>query len=194
MNDQANRPRKPLPIRDLSRNAYNAILRYEWPSHAAQIDFGIASSDHLGALQYEFRTERVTLEQFDDALGWGPALNKLIGDDNPYRGVTFETGWDSIMVPIREWATVSDELFPVGRLFATPEALKLATQDEIVDALRRHAKGDFGEGDAAKNHAEMGDGNEVLSRYRTADGSPFFVRTWFEPPMTLVLLESELKR
>ena len=58
------------------------------------------SPDHLGALQHEFRTGRVTLEQFDDAIGWGPALTKLIGEENPYRGVTFQTQWDKLMVPI----------------------------------------------------------------------------------------------
>ena len=139
-------PPKKLPIRPVSKNAYDAILMDSWPSPAGVLDFGIDSPEHLGALQHEFRTGRVTLEQFDDALGWGPALNKLIGEDNPYRDVTFKTKWDSMMVPISEWATVTEELFPLGRLFATPEALKAATQTEIIDALRRHATGDRGDG------------------------------------------------
>ena len=121
-------PKQPYPVREVSRDAYHAILADEWPSSAGVLDFGIDSPGHLGALQYEFRTGRVTLEQFDDALGWGPALTKLIGEQNPYRGVTFKTGWDNLMVPIKEWATVSEELFPLGRLFATPEALEVTTQ------------------------------------------------------------------
>src|SRR5262245_49563188 len=91
--------RKTYPPRKVTRDAYDAILADEWPSAAGIFDFGIDSSDHLGALQYEFRTGRVTLEQFDDALGWGPALNRLIREDNPYWGVTFKTKWDDIMIP-----------------------------------------------------------------------------------------------
>jgi hypothetical protein len=33
----------------------------------------------------------VSLEQFDDALGWGPALTRLIKAGNPYYGVVFKT-------------------------------------------------------------------------------------------------------
>ena len=100
-------PKQAYSVREVSRDTYRAILADEWPSPAGVTDFGIDSPEHLGALQYELRTGRVTLEQFDDALGWGPALTKLIGEDNPYRGVTFKTGWDELMVPIREWATMS---------------------------------------------------------------------------------------
>jgi hypothetical protein len=185
-------PPKKLPIRPVSRNAYDAILFDEWPSPAGVIDFGIDSSEHLGALQYEFRNGRVTLEQFDDALGWGPALDKLIGKDNPYRDVTFKTKWDALMVPISEWAMVTEEMFPLGRLFATPEALKAVTQPEIIDALRRHATGDRGDGSKAENEADLKDGHELLSSYRIADGSPLFIRTCFDPPFTLALLESQL--
>jgi hypothetical protein len=186
-------PPKSYPVREVSRTAYNAILMDEWPSPAGVLDFGIASADHLGALQYEIRTGRVTLEQLDDALGWGPALTNLIGDDNPYRGVQFTTQWDSVMVPIREWATVAEELFPLGRLFATPQALEVTTQPEIVDALRRHAAGDWGDGDKSANDAALKDQEEILSCYQLEDGTEFYVRTWFTPPMTLVLLEWQLE-
>jgi hypothetical protein len=185
-------PKQPYPVREVSRDAYHAILADEWPSPAGVVDFGIDSPDHLGALQYEFRTGRVTLEQFDDALGWGPALTKLIGEDNPYQGVTFKTGWDNLMVPIKEWATVSEGLFPLGRLFATPEALKVTTRQEITDALRRHAAGDWGDGDKAENDVALKNEGEIVSNYRTEDDRDVFVRTWSEPPMTLVLLGWQL--
>ena len=185
-------PKQSYPVREVSRDAYHAILADEWPSSAGVLDFGIDSPGHLGALQYEFRTGRVTLEQFDDALGWGPALSKLIGEQNPYRGVTFKTAWDNLMVPIKEWATVSEELFPLGRLFATPEALKVITQQEIADALRRHAAGDRGDGDKAGNDVALKDEGEIVSSYRTENGRDFFVRTASQPPMTLVLLDWQL--
>ena len=183
---------QPYPVREVSRDTYAALLADEWPSDAGVADFGIDSPEHLGALQYELRSGRVTLEQFDDALGWGPALTKLIGEDNPYRGVTFKTGWDELMVPIREWATVSGELFPLGRLLATPEALKVTTRREIIDALQRHAAGDWGDGDKAENEAALKNEGEIVSSYRTENGGYVFVRTWSQPPMTLVLLDWQL--
>ena len=185
-------PRQPYPVRDVSREVYAAILADGWPSPAGVLDFGIDSPEHLGALQYEFRTGRVTVEQLDDALGWGPALTKLIGEDNPYRGVTFKTEWDNLMVPIREWATVSGELFPLGRLLATPEALKATTRQEITDALQRHAAGDWGDGDKAENEVALKNEGEILSIYRMQGGHDVFVRTWSQPPMTLVLLGWQL--
>jgi hypothetical protein len=199
MNDRTKQPRNPLPIREVSRTAYDAILADEWPTPAGIVDFGIDSPDHLGALQYEFRTGRVSLQELDDALGWGPALTRLIREDNPYHGVTFKTRWDSIMVPIREWAIVTEELFPLGRLFATPEVLKLATREEITDVLRRHAAGDWGDEDKSWNDAALKKGDEILqsgililSCYLTADGHKFYIRTSFQPPMTLALLEWQL--
>jgi hypothetical protein len=192
MNDQPQQ-RKPLPVREVTRNAYDTILANDWPSPAGVMDFGIDSTEHLGALGYEFWTGRVSLEQFDDALGWGPALTKLIKVGNPYYGVVFKTVWDDLMVPVEEWAAVIEELFPLGRLFATPEVLKVATQSEITDVLRRHAAGDWGDGDTSKNDAAMKARGEILASYRFADGRKIEVRTWFEPPMTLALLDWQLE-
>src|SRR5947209_19891436 len=73
-----------------------ALRRDEWPSNAACIDFGIATSAHLGALQYAVVTDGVTAEQLDAALGKGPEIKELVGPENPYRGVTFRTDWDDM--------------------------------------------------------------------------------------------------
>ena len=193
MNDQPQHTRKPLPVREVTRNAYDAIHADEWPSPAGVMDFGIDSRKHLGALRYEFRTGRVSLEQFDDALGWGPALTRLIKAGNPSDGVVFKTAWDDLMVRVEEWAVVSEELFPLGRLFATPEVLEVATQSEITDAFRRHAVGDWGDGDTSKNDAARKARREIHSSYRFADRREIDVRTWFDPPMTLALLDWQLE-
>ena len=179
----------PLPVREVARTVFECLLLDIWPTPAGINDFGLDSTEHYGALQYAVRYHDVTVEDLDDALGDGPGLTKLIREDNPYHGVTFTTTWDTIMVPIKSWAAVTADLFSLGRLFATPEVLKLATQAEITDALRRHARGDWGEGDRSRNDAAMKDGNEILSCYRFADGREFYVGTWFEPPMTLALLK-----
>ena len=42
----------------------------------------------------------VSLEDLDAALGWGAALTKLIGERNPYRGVTFRTKKNPLQLPL----------------------------------------------------------------------------------------------
>jgi hypothetical protein len=193
MNDRTKQtPLNPPPLREVARNVYECLFLDIWPSPAGIKDFGLDSTEHYGALQYAVKHDGVTVDALDAALGWGPALTKLISKSNPYHGVTFRTDWDTIMVPIKEWAAATDVLFPLGRLFATPGTLELATQREIVEALRKHAAGDWGDGDKSRNDAELEEGNEILSCYRTADGHQFFVRTWFTPPMMLALLEWQL--
>jgi hypothetical protein len=194
MNVRNPRPGKPLPVREVAGNAYTAILLDAWPSPAGVMDFGIDSSEHFEALKYEIRNGRISPEQLDDALGWGPALTKLIRTDNPYHGVTFKTKWDDIMVPIREWASVDEELFPLGRLFATPDALNVATRAEIAAALGRHAAGDWGDiddTDRAANDAAVTDVGRLLSVYRSPDGQAFRIETAADRSATTVLLPEE---
>ena len=97
------------------------------------------------------------------------------------------------MVRVEEWAVVSEEPSPLGRLFATPEVLEVAMQSEITDACRRHAVGDWGDGDTSKNDAARKARREIHSSYRFADRREIDVRTWFDPPMTLALLDWQLK-
>ena len=79
-------------------------------------------------------------------------------------------------------------------LFATPDALKVVTRPEITAALRRHAAGDWGDGNKSENDAAMrGEGElpayaEILSCYRAADGTKFYISTLFTPPQTEVRL------
>ena len=81
-------------IRPVTRAVYEALRRDEWPSPAGCIDFGIRSEAHLGALQYAVINDGVSVEQLDEALGNGPALQALISPKNPYRNVTIRTDWD----------------------------------------------------------------------------------------------------
>jgi hypothetical protein len=83
-------------IRSLTRDLIEALLRDEWPSNAACVDFGILSPAHLGALQYAVIQDGVTAEKLDAALGKGAELQKLIGPGNRYRYVTFCTDWDDM--------------------------------------------------------------------------------------------------
>jgi hypothetical protein len=186
-------PHTPLPVREVAQTVYESFVLDVWPSAAGIKDFGLDSAEHYGALQYAVRHHGVTVEDLDVALGYGPALTELVREGNPYHGIRFTTVWDTLIVPIRSWAAVTENLFTLGRLFATPEVLEVATQEQLTDALRRHAKRDWGLGDKSANDAALKDQEEILSRYQLEDGTEFYVRTWFTPPMTLVLLEWQLE-
>ena len=89
-------------IRPLTERLIEALILDTWPSAATCMDFGIESTDHLGALQYAYREDGVTPEQFDAALGKGAELQKLISETNPYRFAKFQTIWDRLPAP-GEW-------------------------------------------------------------------------------------------
>ncbi len=84
-------------IRPVTEAVYLALLLDVWPSPAGVQDFGLATADHLGALQWAVKADGVTKEQLDQALGKGPALQALISPNNPYRGVVFRTAWDDLL-------------------------------------------------------------------------------------------------
>lgn len=94
--DDNDSTQKTSTIRDNTRDLYRSLRFDEWPSQATIVDFGIASTAHLGALQYAVIHDEVTLEELDGALGNGLAIQALISERNPYRHVTFRTDWDDI--------------------------------------------------------------------------------------------------
>jgi hypothetical protein len=82
---------------DNINNLIEALILDLWPSQATIIDFGIESSDHLGALQWAYKYERVNKFQLNNLLGNGPELTKAIcTKDNPYGDIVFRTAWDNL--------------------------------------------------------------------------------------------------
>lgn len=84
--------------------------------------------------------------------------------------------------------------FPLGRLVATPGALEALSQDDICRALQRHLSGDWGEVDAedrAANDQALVEGTRLLSSYKAANGTKFWVITEADRSATTVLLPSE---
>ena len=67
-----------------------------WPSRGAEVDFGLATPDHYGALQHAVISDGVTIDQLDAALGSGERLQALVSKTNPYRFVCFRTDWDEL--------------------------------------------------------------------------------------------------
>ena len=86
-------------IRPMTENLIEALIFDAWPSAATCVDFGIRTTEHLGALQFAYKQDEVTGEQFDAALGKGREIQKLISKRNPYREAVFETDWDLLPTP-----------------------------------------------------------------------------------------------
>jgi hypothetical protein len=84
-------------VRPLTEHLWFCLMFDSWPdSPAVLIDFGIASADHFGALQYAAHDDFISIDQLDKLLGNGPALTPAIdeNDGNPYKGIIFKTPYD----------------------------------------------------------------------------------------------------
>ena len=81
--------------------------------------------------------------------------------------------------------------FPLGRLVATPNALASVPNHEILLALTRHIRGDWGELDAedvqANEHALI-QGTRLLSAYTSTQNVRFWIITEHDRSVTTVLL------
>ena len=83
---------------------------------------------------------------------------------------------------------------PLGRTVATPAALGVLSQSDLVVALRRHAAGDWGDVDAhdrAANDEALMSGGRLLSVYQSAAGITFWVITEADRSVTTVLLPDD---
>jgi hypothetical protein len=84
--------------------------------------------------------------------------------------------------------------FSLGRVVATQGATELLTRQEMEDALRRHASGDWGEvcvEDHEENEFSLSQGFRLFSVYRTKGGTKFYVITEADRSATTVLLPEE---
>ena len=85
-------------------------------------------------------------------------------------------------------------LFRLGRLVATPNALNSLTQDDILRGIQRHQAGDWGdlgENDHAANDQALAQGTRLLSAYRAANGTKFWIITEADRSITTVLLPED---
>ena len=83
---------------------------------------------------------------------------------------------------------------PLGQTVATPAALGVLSRTDIVTALRRHAAGDWGEVDSedrAANDDALTTGERLLSVYRSANETTFWVVTEADRSVTTVLLPED---
>jgi hypothetical protein len=112
-----------------------------------------------------------------------------------WRSALGEVDWREIAESFVDEATTPPRaLFPLGRVVATPGALSRVTDSERVDALVRHARGDWGEvsaSDDAENRSALRDGLRLFSVYRSAAGTEFWVISEADRSVTTVLLPGE---
>lgn len=84
--------------------------------------------------------------------------------------------------------------FPLGRLLITPGAQRALSNDDVLTALSRHSRGDWGElcpEDRAENELSLREGFRLLSAYSSASGIKFWIITEADRSVTTVLLPEE---
>ena len=86
--------------------------------------------------------------------------------------------------------------FPLGRLLATPGALKALEQsgEEALTFLRRHARGDWGivcDEDKRLNNEALKNGERLLSAYELKDGTRIWAITEADRSATTLLRPDE---
>ena len=86
------------------------------------------------------------------------------------------------------------EKFELGRLVATPAALAVVPNEEILRALRRHQVGDWGDvcpEDHAANERALVDGSRLFSVYHALSGPKFWIITEWDRSVTTILLPED---
>ena len=84
--------------------------------------------------------------------------------------------------------------FTLGKLVATPAALNALTAEDILSALSRHVRGDWGEldeHDKRENEYALGKPLRIFSAYVAENGTKFWVITEADRSATTVLLPDD---
>ncbi|MBI5434895.1 MAG: hypothetical protein HZA52_18830 [Planctomycetes bacterium] len=82
----------------------------------------------------------------------------------------------------------------LGRLLVTAGARSEISNDDVLLALSRHVRGDWGEldpDDKAANDRALAMGGRLLSAYRGGNGRRFWVITEWDRSATTVLLPED---
>jgi hypothetical protein len=85
-------------------------------------------------------------------------------------------------------------VFRVGRIVATPNALRSIPNADVLRALRRHQTGDWGELESADRNANdqaLVNGARIVSAYNATNGTKFWIITEADRSVTTVLLPED---
>jgi hypothetical protein len=84
--------------------------------------------------------------------------------------------------------------FPLGQTVATPNALAHIPNDEILNALSRHVRGDWGtldKEDLESNEQALQRGGRLFSSYLSSQSVKFWIITECDRSVTTVLLPED---
>jgi hypothetical protein len=84
--------------------------------------------------------------------------------------------------------------FPLGQIVITPNALNHLPSDEVLAALQRHVRGDWGDvddHDRQENELSLRQGFRLLSAYQTRAATKFWIITEADRSATTVLLPED---
>lgn len=90
--------------------------------------------------------------------------------------------------------TIPVAVFRLGRIVATPNALRFITQEDILSGIRRHQAGDWGnltDDDREANDTALTQGGRILSAYKATNGTKFWLITEADRSVTTILLPED---
>jgi hypothetical protein len=97
---------------------------------------------------------------------------------------TYDTDLTGLLLPppdVTVQVKVTGEpQFKLGQLCITPNAAKAVPADEVLQAIARHAAGDWGlldDHDRQENERALGSRGRLVSVYQSSNGSRFYVIT-----------------
>lgn len=103
---------------------------------------------------------------------------------------------DLVEVPSGDWVSYiqSSPTLILGNVYATPGVLEKVTQEDIINAIGRHRKCDWGEvceEDWKENDLSLEMGFRILSEYTSSNGVRFWIITEADRSATTILLPEE---
>ncbi len=84
--------------------------------------------------------------------------------------------------------------FDLGRILMTPNAMSQLDNDAVIEGLRRHAVGDWGdlcEEDREANNRALYEGTRLLSAYKSTAGLKYWIITEADRSATTILLPED---
>ncbi len=127
---------------------------------------------------------------------WGkPALLRRLTRCPAHALVVLPTFWKRMSEDTNDSRSASGgSKFPLGQVVATRTALATLPTQGVAEALDRHRRGDWGDvgkEDWQANERALKQGERLLSVYRTADGTRFWIITEWDRSLTTVLLPGD---
>lgn len=123
---------------------------------------------------------------------WACQTQVLLNFSSAFVGAS----WSFPVSPTPERNMMTEQLFSLGQMVATPHAIDVLSQDNMtpLDLIKKHVSGDYGQlcaEDAHMNEQAIENGDRILSVYHTSKGEKLYVVTEWDRSATTVLLASE---